>query len=236
MEEHYAIKNGKLVITSTKQPNFFLKFLFICLLLGGATYAGYYYSWKIHTPPQSSHVISDEEYKKYKNIELSLNEALKREITNKQYTLNRDTLKIVLNEIFPKDNMDEKIKEKYIDAAIKWGAHYSIPPLLILSIAYRESLFDASQVSAANARGPMQVIYKYHKDRLEKIGKTEKDLHDIDTGIRIGTEVFRAFYDYHKKNIFKAMMSYVGGNHRSYAEDILSRYFKARIFAQDVQK
>ncbi len=236
MKEHYIMNNGKLVSTKPTYTKSIFNFTLMLLFIVGAGYAGYYFTWKKYALPDRSHVVSQEQFKKYKEMEHSLNAALKREIINKQYNLDHDTLKVVLNEIFPKKNMSEELKEKYINSAIKWGAHYSIPPLLILSIAYRESLFDASQVSSANARGPMQVIYKYHADRMTKIGKTEKDLHDVDTGIRIGTEVFRAFYDYHKQDIFKAMMSYVGGNHRSYAEDIMTRYFRARIFVQDIQK
>ncbi len=236
MSDKYIFQDGKIISTTPKPGKTFFKWLFILALITGAAYASFYYTKKLYKPPSDTVVISNEELNKYREIEHSLNEALKREILNKQYTLNHDTLKVVLNEIFPKKGMSEELKDAYIDAASKWGAHYSIPPLLILSIAYRESLFDASQVSNAGARGPMQVIYKYHIDRLKKIGKNEKDLHDIDTGVRIGTEIFRAFYDHHKQDIFKAMMSYVGGNHRRYAEDILSRYFRARIFAQDVQK
>ncbi len=236
MKAHYIMNDGKLVSTAPTYSKTIFNFVLMLLFIIGAGYSGYYFTLKKHELPENSQVISIEEYNKYKEMEKTLNAALKREIINKQYNLDREKLKIIINEIFPKKNMSEELKEEYIDSAVKWGAHYSIPPLLILSIAYRESLFDASQVSSANARGPMQVIYKYHADRLKKIGKEEKDLHEVDTGIRIGTEVFRAFYDHHKQDIFKAMMSYVGGNHRTYAEDILTRYFRARIFAQDVQK
>ncbi len=236
MKEHYIMNDGKLVSTAPTYTKTICSFTLMLIFIVAVGYVSYYFTWKKYALPDNSQVISQDEYKKYKEMENSLKAALEREIIGKQYNLDRNALKVVINEIFPKKNMSEQLKDEYIDAAIKWGAHYSIPPLLILSIAYRESLFDASQISSANARGPMQVIYKYHADRLKKIGKKEQDLHEIDTGIRIGTEVLRAFYDHHKKDIFKAMMSYVGGDHPQYAEDILSRYFRARIFAQDVQK
>ncbi len=236
MQLQYTLQNGILKLDKSKQRNPIWGILLILMLMGGTGAGGFFYAKEKFSPPQGSHIVSQSDMDRYVELEASLHTALQKEIQRKDYVVDHDTLKTIMNKFFPKENMSEADKDAYITAAAKWGAHYAIPPMLILSIAYRESLFDASVVSSANARGPMQVIYKYHKDRLDKIGKTEKDLHDIDTGIRIGTEVFRAFYDYHKEDIYKAMKSYVGGSYRSYAEDILNRYFQARIFLEKQMK
>ncbi len=236
MNPQYILKNGILTLDKTKQRNPFWGFLCVLLLMAGTGAGGFFYAKERFSPPKNSHIVSQAEMKRFNELETSLHIALEKEIQRKDYVVDQATLKNIMNKFFPKENMSEEDKDAYIAAAAKWGAHYAIPPMLILSIAYRESLFDASVVSSANARGPMQVIYKYHKDRLDKIGKKEQDLHDIDTGIRIGTEVFRAFYDHHKEDIYKAMKSYVGGSYRSYAEDILNRYFQARIYLEKQMK
>ncbi len=236
MQQQYVLKNGILKLEKISKRNPFWTFLLVLMLMGASGSGAFFYAKDKFSPPKDSHIVSNAQMERFLSLENALNVALQKEIQRKDYVVDSATLKIIMDKFFPKEGMSDKDKDAYIAAAAKWGAHYAIPPMLILSIAYRESLFEADVVSSANARGPMQVIYKYHKDRLDKIGKTEKDLHDIDTGIRIGTEVFRAFYDHHKEDIYKAMKSYVGGSYRSYAEDILNRYFQARIFLEKQMK
>lgn len=65
-----------------------------------------------------------------------------------------------------------------IDLAIKHG--HGIPPLLLRSIAYWESGFDAKAVSSEDARGLMQVLHRFHSD---------KDLFDPDVNMAIGARL-----------------------------------------------
>ncbi len=236
MDMQYKMKNGILVSYKTSQSSPIWKFLLVLILMSASGAGAFFYTQKFFIPIAANNSPAPiVNLDSINEIQDSLQKIAKEEVevNVKNYSFNVETLVKIMNKVFPKQKMTDKDKESFAKAALKWGSHYSIPPLLILSIAYRESLFDPKVVSSANARGPMQVIYKYHKDRLDKIGKKEKDLHEIDTGIRIGTEVFRTFYNHHKQDIFKAMNSYVGAARRDYSDDIINKYFQANIYFEE---
>ncbi len=232
MSKQYSFQEGKLVVSLASRVPGFLRFCVFLFCVGAAGAGGFAFAWKKYTLPPDTKVISVQDYENYQEIERNLNKALEQNIKKREYILDHDKLKVVFSEVFPKIRINDALLNTYIESVSKWGAEYSIPPLLILSIIWRESSFDASTVSSANARGPMQVIYKYHDEKLTRIGKSEKDLHDIDTGIRIGTEIMREYFDRFDQDIFRTMKAYVGGTHKTYAQDILTRYFRARIYVE----
>ncbi len=203
----------------------------LCVAAAGA--GGFYVAYERLALPENSYVISIDALNSYKEMERTLNETLAQNIEQQEYILDKDTLKAVFSKVFPEIRIEEKLLNTYIDAVSKWGAEYSIPPLLLLSIIWRESSFNAATHSSANARGPMQVIYKYHTEKLKRIGKGEMDLHAIDTGVRVGTEIMREYFDRFNQDIFRTMKAYVGGTHKTYAQDILTRYFRARMYMEE---
>ncbi len=232
MSEQYRFQDGKLIVSNASSMSGATKaciFLF-CVLAAGA--GGFGYAWKKYALPPDAKVISITDYENFQETERSLNKALEQNIKRRDYILDHDKLKVVFSEVFPHIRISDELLDTYIQSVSKWGAEYSIPPLLLLSIIWRESSFNAATHSSANARGPMQVIYKYHDEKLKRIGKKEMDLHEIDTGIRIGTEIMREYFDRFDQDIFRAMKAYVGGTHRTYAQDILTRYFRARIYVE----
>ncbi len=235
MSEHYTLHQGRLIVHKASGLPGFVKFIFVVILLGIAGGGGFYYAWKQYAQPPNTHIISIEDYHNYLDIERTLRATLEQNIARKDYVLDHGKLKKIFNQVFPQVRIDEALKDTYIASVSKWGAEYSIPPLLILSIIWRESFFDASTHSSANARGPMQVIYKYHDEKLKRIGKGEMDLHEVDTGIRVGTEIMREYFDRFDQDIFKTMKAYVGGTHKTYAQDILTRYFRARMLAEEAR-
>ncbi len=231
----YTIKQGKLICAATPKRNVFLRFFLFLFFAGTCTFGGYMLGTQQGYISPEFVLIAKDRVEHYKEAEATLERtlALNIEKSNKDYVLSLDELKRVFHQVFPEVKIKEDVLNKYLVSSAKWGSHHSIPPLLVLSIIWRESFFDASTVSTANARGPMQVIYKYHKEKLNRIKKGEQDLHTIDTGIRIGVEVLREYFDRNNRNIFKAMTAYVGGVHRTYAQDILTRYFNARIYVEE---
>ncbi len=235
MNEHYTLSQGKLLVRRPSGVPAFVKVLLVLLCIGLAGGGGFYYAWKKYAQPPNTHLITIDDYNNYLEIERTLRTTLEQNIKKKEYVLDHERLKTVFNEVFPSVRIDETLKDTYIASVAKWGAEYSIPPLLILSIIWRESHFDASTHSSANARGPMQVIYKYHDEKLKRIGKKEMDLHDVDTGIRVGTEIMREYFDRFDQDIFKTMKAYVGGTHKTYAQDILTRYFRARMMVEETR-
>ena len=230
MNTAYEIKKGILIAHNKKYSLFPLKLIIFLLFIAGSAYGGYFFTLKHFNILPDSKVLSLAEYNHYLYTERALSELLEEKLTQKDYVLTNEQMMDVIAKVFPNTPVKDELKEKYIKAANKWGKEYSIPPLLILCIIWRESSFNAATHSSANARGPMQVIYKHHDEKLKAIGKTEMDLHDIDVGVHIGTQIMREYFDRYKQDIFRTMRAYVGGNHSTYAQDILSRYFKARMY------
>lgn len=158
-----------------------------------------------------------------------LAQALDRSVTPEQLALVFDT-------VFADVRLSPEKREEYLKSISTWSTKYAMPPLLVLSMVWRESTFDEKTVSSANARGPMQVIYRHHADKLKRLGKGEQDLHTIDVGVHVGVEILREYFDRYDRNIFRALTAYVGGQHRTYAQDIMTRYFKSRIFLDEYVK
>ncbi len=232
MKQYYAIKDGKLVsFNLDKKP--FWGYFFALLLMVGCGAGAYVYAKEQFAIPEDKIVLSKKEYAQFQDIEKAFARSLEKSMQTREYVLSSAELKEVFNHVFPEIKLDPEVEEQYLNSVSTWSAHYSIPPLLVLSIIWRESGFDASTMSSANARGPMQVIYIYHSEKLDRIGKKENDLHDIDTGVRIGVEILREYFDRYDRNIFRAMQAYVGGVHKTYASDILTRYFNARIYIEE---
>ncbi len=235
MKQYYIVKNGKLIPYFVRKKSY-LPFVFFILLAAGAVLGSYVYAMKKFAIPSHSIVVAKSDYQQLKNIEVAFEKSIAQSMNSQEYVLSKDQLKEVFEHAFPEVRIDEQLKDQYLDAVSMWSAHYSIPPLLVLSIIWRESFFDASTLSSANARGPMQVIYTYHKEKLESIQKGELDLHEIDTGVRVGVQILREYFDKYDRNIFRAMQAYVGGEHKTYARDILTRYFNARIYMEEKLK
>ncbi len=232
MAQFYAVKNGKLVSCIIREKSY-IPYVFLFLLALGCGLGAYIYAMKKFAIPQDSMVLTTSEYEHLKSIEEEFARSLENDIKKQEYVLSREQLKQVFQHAFPEVRLDKDVEDQYLEAVDTWSAHYSMPPLLVLSIIWRESFFNAKTLSSANARGPMQVIYIYHKEKLDSINKGELDLHDINIGVRVGVQVLREYFDRYDRNIFRAMQAYVGGEHKTYARDILTRYFNARIYMEE---
>lgn len=127
------------------------------------------------------------------------------------------------------DKLTSNEKKLYIKYIIRYSKKYNISPILIASQIHRESNFRSKLVSSKNAKGCMQVIYKYHKEDLHKQGIEEKDLTTIKGGVEAGCIVLAKYIAMNDGDIHSALMWYVGygGNRLDYAEDIFRMSKKA---------
>lgn len=131
-----------------------------------------------------------------------------------------------IEEIIKKSNpklKQEKIDEykKYIR---KWSVEHELDPVFIASMIHRESHFKEDSVSKANARGAMQVVFKWWRPQCDKLGITEKDLHSIDHGINIGCQAFKTYLVKTDGDYRKALKLYNGDHSKKdspYVTDIL---------------
>lgn len=136
---------------------------------------------------------------------------------------NEENLLLAVSFLNP--NVDEIISKQIIKAVIEECDKVYLPPLLILCIINEESKFDQLAVNKSGAKGLMQVITKYHPDKVENMKPNE--VFFIKNNISIGIRVFKEYFNEYG-NIINALQKYVGAttkdNAREYIENIISNY------------
>jgi len=112
---------------------------------------------------------------------------------------------------------------------------YGIPPFFIVAMINRESEFNPMAKSKAGAIGLMQIIPKYHKESMDKLGIDQSKLFHIDNNIKLGCYILKTMYD---GNIVSTLYKYVGSENNNYVLDIVGTYadihMKLRKFEKDV--
>lgn len=98
--------------------------------------------------------------------------------------------------------------DSLIKAAQQQGKTNHIDPLLILAVITVESGFNPFLESGQGAQGLMQIIPKYHMDRISP-DKGAAALFDPAENIRVGTQILRAFMD-HADSTEAALQLYGG--------------------------
>lgn len=118
----------------------------------------------------------------------------------------------------------------FVSAAYRSGARYNVDPLLILAVMAVESRYNPVAESSVGAKGLMQIIPKYHQEKLHDHGGEEAVLEpevNIQVGARILREYYRRFGD-----LEVALQMYAGALDEPtarYSEKVLAE--KARLEA-----
>ncbi len=79
-----------------------------------------------------------------------------------------------------------------ITLAHREGEHLQLDPLLIIAVIAIESRFNPIAESVKGAKGLMQIIPKYHSDKLEAFGG-ERAVFDPATNIRVGAQILKEY-------------------------------------------
>ncbi|MGH8765959.1 MAG: lytic transglycosylase domain-containing protein [Burkholderiales bacterium] len=80
----------------------------------------------------------------------------------------------------------------FVAAAYRSGSEWKVDPLLILAVMAVESRYNPVAESQMGAKGLMQVIPKFHADKLQMLGG-EGALLDPDVNIRVGAQILREY-------------------------------------------
>jgi soluble lytic murein transglycosylase-like protein len=107
-----------------------------------------------------------------------------------------------------KYKVSETVTRNLVDIAHSAGHQLSLDPLLIIAVIAVESRFNPIAESVAGAKGLMQVIPKYHTDKLDEYGG-EHAVFDPEANIRVGSQILK---DYLRRtgNISIALQMYAG--------------------------
>lgn len=101
------------------------------------------------------------------------------------------------------------LSRKEAELILKHVNHYSelrgLDPKLVLSIIATESEFRKGVKSKGNARGLMQVIPYWHKDKIRG-----RNIYDIQTNIDVGTQILAEYKKRAKGDEHRALAMYKG--------------------------
>jgi len=139
-----------------------------------------------------------------------------------------DTVEGALTKHIQTVNQDvtESEAAQIVKSTMKWAKEFEVDPALLIAIQQVESRFDKHSISSSGALGLMQVIPKWHLDKMNKaiedIGNPE--LFNTHTNIYLGTWVLRDCMKQYKQNIKHALGCYNGNTSTDvYANNVLGK-------------
>ena len=88
------------------------------------------------------------------------------------------------------------------------GKEMQLDPLLIIAVIAVESRFNPIAESVAGAKGLMQIIPKYHSEKLEEFGG-EKAVYDPAANIQVGAQILKEYLRL-TGNLGSALQMYAG--------------------------
>lgn len=85
---------------------------------------------------------------------------------------------------------------------------YNIAPEIIIAMIEKESYYNAKDVSSHGAKGLMQVMPKWHKERMKRLGCT--DLFDPYQNVTVGIDYVAELKE-KNEDLYWVLMAYNGG-------------------------
>jgi soluble lytic murein transglycosylase-like protein len=113
---------------------------------------------------------------------------------------------------------------EFVSIAYRAGEQYRVDPLLILAVMAIESRYNPVAESVMGARGLMQVIPKYHPEKLVPHGG-EEALLEPEVNIYVGAQILREYYR-RFGNLETALQMYAG------AFDEPTSQYANKVFAE----
>lgn len=109
-----------------------------------------------------------------------------------------------------------------VSLAHKAGRELQLDPLLIIAVISVESSFNPIAESVAGAKGLMQIIPKYHGDKLEEFGGPEA-VFDPATNIRVGAQILKEYIRLtgHLGSALQMYAGALGDNEDQYTHKVL---------------
>lgn len=110
-----------------------------------------------------------------------------------------------------------------VKTVYRTAKRHNVDPLLILAMTRHESGFRTKAKSHAGAKGLMQVIPYWHKDKIRG-----RNIFDTAVNIEVGTKIIDDCLYKHKDNVKRALNCYSGGAGIEYYQRIASSHKQMR--------
>lgn len=135
--------------------------------------------------------------------------------TLKTYLQEIDQERITLH-LARKYRQPETNVRRIVAASFAVAEEFEVPPTLILAMIRQESSLRPNARSSFGAMGLMQVVPRFHREKLARYGLEEADLFVVEHNIRIGATVLTEYLRRRGGNLERALAKY-SGNARNYA-------------------
>lgn len=122
-----------------------------------------------------------------------------------------------------KNQVSQEVATRYVKEAFSAARKWGVDPLLLLSVMKAESNYQAKAGNKYGARGLMQIVPRFHKDKVNK-----QSVLDYRTNIQAGAQIIDEYLELHGENFHKAMNRYSGGAGRAYKAKIKDSYQELR--------
>lgn len=124
---------------------------------------------------------------------------------------------------------------RIVETVYRTALHAGLDPLLVLAVISVESRFNPIAESGMGARGLMQIIPKYHLDKLAAHGGEDAVL-DPESNIAVGTQILREYV--RRTGSLEAGLQYYNGaawdEEARYTARVLSERRRLALVAQAV--
>jgi soluble lytic murein transglycosylase-like protein len=122
-----------------------------------------------------------------------------------------------------------------VSSAYRAGAEYRVDPLLILAVVAIESRFNPLAESVFGAKGLMQIMPRFHKDKLS--GQSDTALLEPEVNIQVGTQILREYLR-RSGEIESALQMYVGDGSPDtlYPEKVLAERARLKQLAERAKR
>ncbi len=221
-------------------PKTVLRQTFLCFTLGLCFIGSSASAWAQSTPAYCSTNIQEEQAIFETHLQYSRNPHIDQIFKVKPPLLSIQVPGVVLattqverikEYLAKKYRVQDRLLDTVVKAAFEQGKRHQLDPLLLLAIVATESRFDPQAQSVRGAMGLMQVIPKYHQD---KIG--DGTLFDPANNIRVGSLVLREGLERHGS--LKSALAYYSGGRRGYVKEIagLISQFENIAYAKGAKK
>lgn len=122
-----------------------------------------------------------------------------------------------------KGKVAHAVAAKYVSYAYEAGEKWKVDPLLLLAIMKPESNYRQSARNKSGASGLMQVIPKWHREKIKK-----RNILNPRVNVDVGAQILDQYLNWHGESISSAINRYSGGASKKYHRAVQDTYKQLR--------